>query len=1075
MQQATRIDLEATLVELQLQHFLPRLLQLGVTSLSDVAHLLVADFEEVGLTRLQTRKLQQAALSAIGGTVDGTPVAGPAPRLSVSSPPGAGPQVVAWPASNPEHRAPIIRSPPTILHTQVLTSGDEPRKVAQTPNGSFVGAATVASMAPKVVSSSTFRAPMATPQASCREVCAAEVPHLGAMSVMTAVAPKVTDRVIRSVRGSYVSSPPVPAPVAQGLVLTEPSFPPADPAIDAVLDASADRGVRHKRLDASAKAGVIRRQSCEDENYFFDASEDVSTGTAPGQRSERPQPCIVRTACPNRGGPSTAASTSAPSSSDRSVGGRNARPSQGQPATSNESYESESGSDFYEEEMGSDEQTSFDARDPRTYFRLNISLEENPTLAPSPGVGQRMPDALRRRLEHRNEQRAANAKRGQQQAAQKAPMSARSATQQQQENNGVRLRPGEEEPTSPSVPAWMNLERQSPEPEKPTSKSTQVPPGAKTPQSSVRSPRKGHGGPAAGKQQRLRPAPEGVGPLNLPVRGAATPTTDAHRTASAGAKAGTSMPHARNDGDRTPPPVPGRLTRSDSGTQLPAAAAGRPRSETPRLGVTEVSEGGRQMFDKNTLRAMHRDLFKAAVQNYRQDVLHLPSDAPDEEIGTPPTVSQSSRAPVTVYARIRPLFPKDEQVGDFDVATVVPARGEQLPSKMMLHNCLFEADLKTPYINHMQFEFDHVFGPTASNRHVYSVSAKHLVEGACNGGVGTLFMFGQTGSGKTHTMTAIEEMAAIDIFAALPEATSADEDPQVAVQFVELRGNRCYDLIARDSKAFPELRLRETAGGVYSAEGAVELFPRSHEDLTVVMRTAHSRRATSATSANDVSSRSHAVCAIQLLRSGGQLLLVDCAGTERKKDSMHHTKERQQEGAEINASLHALKECIRHMSLNQRVPSHAYRASALTKILADTFSHAGQAKLVAICTASPCVSDTEHTLTTLRMGMALGGRGAEHEERDLLRELVKEQRVPRVAHPKQWNPEQVRSWLSELQGGQFKDALEALPSNTTGQMLIRLTVTRCSQLCRGSARRGQLLFELLHQEIQRAEESRNTR
>jgi len=1057
MQQAPRRDLEATLIELQLQHFLPRLLQLGVSSLSDVAHLLVADFEEVGLTRLQTRKLQQAALAAIGGTVDGTPVAGPAPRLSISSPPGAGPQVVALAAGTPEQRAPIIRSPPTILQTQVLTSGEEPRKVAHTPNGSFVGAAMPAgaNLTPKVVSSPAVRGAIATPQ----------VPHLGAVSVITTAAPVVTDRVIRSVRGSYVSSPPVPAPVPQGLVMTEPSFPPADPLIDAVLDASADRGVdhvRHHRLDASIKTGVIRRETYEDESLFYDASEDVNHGTAPGHHSERPQPCIVRTACPNRGGQSTAASTAAPSSSDRSVGGRNARPSQGQPVTSNES---ESGSDTYEEmDIGSDEQTSFDARDPRTYFRLDIGtspLEESPSKASSPGVGQRMPVALRRKLEVRNEQRAA--RRGQQQAAQKAPMSARSATQQQQqENSGVRLRPGEEEPTTPSQPAWMNLERQSPEPEKPSSRST--PGTSKAQQSLVRSPRKGHGGPAAGKQQRSRPAPEGVGPLNLPVRGAATPTTDAHRTASTGARAG----------DRTPPPVPGRLTRSDSGTQLQAAVV-RPRSETPRLGAAEVPEGGRQMFDKNTLRAMHRDLFKAAVQNFRHDVLHLPSDAPDEDLGTPPTASQSSRAPVTVYARIRPLFPKDEQVGDFDVATVVPASGEQLPSKMMLHNCLFEADLKTPYINQMQFEFDHVFGPAASNRHVYSVSAMHLVQGACNGGVGTLFMFGQTGSGKTHTMTAIEEMAAQDIFAALPAATSVDEDPQVAVQFVELRGNRCYDLIARDAKAFPELRLRETAGGVYSAEGAVELFPRSPEDLTVVMRTAHSRRATSATSANDVSSRSHAVCVIQLLRSGGQLLLVDCAGTERRKDSMHHTKERQQEGAEINASLHALKECIRHMSLNQRVPSHAYRASALTKILAETFSHAGQAKLCVICTASPCASDTEHTLTTLRMGMALAGRGAEHEEKDWLKELVKEQRAPRVAHPKQWNPEQVRSWLSELQGGQFKDALEALPTNTTGQMLIRLTVSRCSQLCGGSARRGQLLFELLHQEIQRVEESRNTR
>ncbi|CAJ1417059.1 unnamed protein product [Effrenium voratum] len=74
-----------------------------------------------------------------------------------------------------------------------------------------------------------------------------------------------------------------------------------------------------------------------------------------------------------------------------------------------------------------------------------------------------------------------------------------------------------------------------------------------------------------------------------------------------------------------------------------------------------------------------------------------------------------------------------------------------------------------------------------------------------------------------------------------------------------------------------------------------------------VMQMAQSRRATSATDANAVSSRSHAVCILRLLQCEGQLMLVDCAGTERRKDSMYHSKERQQEGAEINASLHALK------------------------------------------------------------------------------------------------------------------------------------------------------------------------
>merc|ERR1719336_2468833 len=143
------------------------------------------------------------------------------------------------------------------------------------------------------------------------------------------------------------------------------------------------------------------------------------------------------------------------------------------------------------------------------------------------------------------------------------------------------------------------------------------------------------------------------------------------------------------------------------------------------------------------------------------------------------------------------------------------------------------------------------------------------------------------------------------------------------------------------------------------------------------MKAAHARRATSATDANSVSSRSHAICSLRLLHSGGRLLLADCAGTERRKDSMYHSKERQQEGAEINASLHALKECIRYFTTQQRVPGHAYRASSLTKILADAFIRGSSARLAVFCTASPCATDTEHTVATLRMGMSLGGRGNE--------------------------------------------------------------------------------------------------
>jgi kinesin family protein 2/24 len=51
----------------------------------------------------------------------------------------------------------------------------------------------------------------------------------------------------------------------------------------------------------------------------------------------------------------------------------------------------------------------------------------------------------------------------------------------------------------------------------------------------------------------------------------------------------------------------------------------------------------------------------------------------------------------------------------------------------------------------------------------------------------------------------------------------------------------------------------------------------------------------------------------------GRLTLVDCAGSERKEDNMHHSAEQRKETAEINASLYALKECVRMRRLQHQV------------------------------------------------------------------------------------------------------------------------------------------------------------
>ena len=68
------------------------------------------------------------------------------------------------------------------------------------------------------------------------------------------------------------------------------------------------------------------------------------------------------------------------------------------------------------------------------------------------------------------------------------------------------------------------------------------------------------------------------------------------------------------------------------------------------------------------------------------------------------------------------------------------------------------------------------------------------------------------------------------------------------------------------------------------------------------------------------------------------------------------------DGAEINKSLLALKECIR--ALDQDKKHTPFRGSKLTLVLKDSFT--GNCKTLMIGNISPCSSSCEHTLNTLR-------------------------------------------------------------------------------------------------------------
>ncbi|KAJ6357973.1 hypothetical protein OIU78_005746 [Salix suchowensis] len=331
-----------------------------------------------------------------------------------------------------------------------------------------------------------------------------------------------------------------------------------------------------------------------------------------------------------------------------------------------------------------------------------------------------------------------------------------------------------------------------------------------------------------------------------------------------------------------------------------------------------------------------------------------------------------------------------------------PRNAEELISDADFNDCvelypeLKRLKLKKNNWSSESYRFDEVFTETASQKRVYEVVAKPVVESVLSGYNGTVMAYGQTGTGKTYTVgklgkddaseRGIMVRALEDIFASTTPGCDILE-----VSYLQLYMESIQDLLAPEKINIP---INEDARtGEISLPGASVVKVQDLDHFSELLQIGEGNRHAANTKQNTESSRSHAILMVHVRRSinqkaedattsqendvksnlsGGngiprvrksKLLIVDLAGSERldKSGSDGHLLE---EAKFINLSLTSLGKCINALAENS--PHIPTRDSKLTRLLRDSFG--GSARTSLIITIGPSGKHHAETTSTIMFG-----------------------------------------------------------------------------------------------------------
>ena len=332
----------------------------------------------------------------------------------------------------------------------------------------------------------------------------------------------------------------------------------------------------------------------------------------------------------------------------------------------------------------------------------------------------------------------------------------------------------------------------------------------------------------------------------------------------------------------------------------------------------------------------------------------------------------SDKTKISVLVRKRPLSKKEMQNGEIDCVSVINP-------KIIVHECKIKIDGITKYLEDHEFYFDGTFGENDNTLDIYNITLSPMINLILHQGIVTCFAYGQTGSGKTYTMKGLEKEAIDDLYTASEKMGGIFD---FYISFFEIYRGVLYDLLNNKNR----VEILDDKNGKVHIYGLYNQIADSPEMMHHIIDSANAIRTTHNTVTNETSSRSHAICNIVVKLKGsdeeyGKLSLVDLAGSERAQETQSNDKERRAEGAEINKSLLALKECIRALDEKKTNPDQhvPFRASKLTHVLRDSFiSKSDKSRIIMISCVTPSYTCCNHSLNTLRYSDRLKEKTKQH-------------------------------------------------------------------------------------------------